>query len=266
MQQCRQADCINVIKPDRKYGDYTMKRLSTKLLTLGLTAIILTGCLTACKVNKHVNINADVKVNGEEVFSTKISTDSWEIPQINKVSVEHKKYFEEAVSELDGYFYEPVALLGTQLVSGTNYCFLCKPTVVAKNAAGYVVLTYIYVDLQGKATYLKDKKLALPGTETANDDGTPMVGGWSYSDSAVITDDIKNIVYKAVEAKGGAAYEPIAYIGSQVVAGTNHAILCKTIPSVSGQDAAASLILVYVYEDLEGNCEITDTEEIKLEI
>ena len=243
-----------------------MKRLSTKLLTIGLAAVIFTGCLTACKVNKSVNINADVKVNGEEVFSTKISTDSWEIPQINKVSVEHKKFFEDAVSKLDGYFYEPVALLGTQMVSGTNYCFLCKPTVTANNAMGSYVYTYIYVDLQGNATYQKDERLVLPGTEAVSEDGTPMTGGWAYAESAVITDDIKNVVYKAVEAKGGDQYEPIAYIGSQVVAGTNHAILCKTMPSASGQDAKSSLVIVYVYEDLQGNCEITDTEAVKLEI
>lgn len=242
-----------------------MKRL-TKLFTLGLTAVILTCGLTACKINKSVNINADVKVNGEEVFSTKISTDSWEIPQINKVSVENKKHFEEAVGQLDGYFYEPVALLGTQIVSGTNYCFLCKPTIDANNATGSFVYTYIYVDLQGKATFLKDERLVLPGTEAAGDDGTPMVGGWSYAESAVITDDIKNVIYKAVEAKGGDAYEPVAYVGSQIVSGTNHAILCKTMPSVSGQDTASSLVLVYVYEDLQGNCEITDTAVVKLEI
>ena len=128
------------------------------------------------------------------------------------------------------------------------------------------VYTYIYVDLQGKATFLKDERLVLPGTEAASDDGTPMVGGWNYAESAVITDDIKNAIYKAVEVKGGDAYEPVAYVGSQIVSGTNHAILCKTMPSVSGQDTASSLVLVYVYEDLQGNCEITDTAVVKLEI
>lgn len=243
-----------------------MKRLTTKLFTLGLTAVILTCGLTACKINKSVNINADVKVNGEEVFSTKISTDSWEIPQINKVTVDQKKYFEEAVGKLDGYFYEPVALLGTQIVSGTNYCFLCTPTITADNAMGSMVLTYVYVDLQGEATYLKDDRLVLPGTESASDDGTPMVGGWSYAESAAITDDVKNMVYKAAEANGGDLYEPIAYVGSQIVSGTNHAILCKTMPSASGKDTKSSLVLVYVYEDLQGNCEITSAEDIKLEI
>ena len=74
------------------------------------------------------------------------------------------------------------------------------------------------------------------------------------------------MINKASESLTGSYYEPIAYIGSQVVAGTNHAILCKTMPSVSGQETNSSLVLVYVYEDLQGNCEITDTEDIKIEI
>jgi hypothetical protein len=74
------------------------------------------------------------------------------------------------------------------------------------------------------------------------------------------------MVYKAAEAKGGDLYEPIAYVGSQIVSGTNHAILCKTMPSASGKDTKSSLVLVYVYEDLQGNCEITSAEDVKLEI
>lgn len=241
-----------------------MKKLSMKLMTLGLTAVILTCGLTACKVNKSVNVNANVKVNGEEVFSTQISTDSWEVPQINKVSVEQKKYFEEAAGELDGYFYEPVALLGTQTVSGTNYCFLCRPSVSGNNAVNSLVLTYIYVDLQGKASFLKDERLVLPGTEAEDADGAPLPGGWSYAESNEVTSDIRNILYSANEKLPDVTYEAIAYAGSQVVAGMNHAILCKTMPSSSGKDTKSSLVLVYVYEDLQGNCEITDTSDIKL--
>lgn len=241
-----------------------MKNVSMKLMTLGLTAVILICGLTACKINKSVNINADVKVNGEEVFSTQITTDSWEVPQINKVSVDEKKYFEEAVSELDGYFYEPVALLGTQIVSGTNYCFLCRPSVSGNNSVNSLVLTYIYVDLQGKASFLKDERLVLPGTEDTGADGTPLPGGWSYAESNEVTAYIRNVLYSANEKLTDVTYDAIAYAGSQVVSGTNHAIVCKTVSSDSDKNTKSSLAVVYVYEDLHGNCEIIDTAEIKL--
>ena len=64
----------------------------------------------------------------------------------------------------------------------------------------------------------------------------------------------------------GAVYEPVAYVGSQCVAGTNHAILCRVLPSVSGLSTPAALAIVYVYEDLDGNCEITSTEDIEMSL
>ena len=39
-----------------------MKNITTKILVLGLTATLLTCGITACKVNKDINVN--VNVNG----------------------------------------------------------------------------------------------------------------------------------------------------------------------------------------------------------
>ncbi|MBR3248255.1 MAG: hypothetical protein IKG03_07655 [Clostridiales bacterium] len=242
-----------------------MKNLTAKILTLGLASVILTSGLTACKIDKNINVNANVKINGEEVISTHIGTGSWEIVGSSEITDALKKIFADATGELDGYFYEPVALLGTQLVSGTNYCFLCRSAVTAHDAADPLMLTYIYVDTQGKASFLKDDSLLLPGAGTSSDNA-PVPGGWSNADSPEITEDVKKVLDKASETLTGVSYEAVAYAGSQVVAGTNHAILCKVTPSVSGTDSKASLALVYVYEDLQGNCEITDTSEVELGI
>lgn len=81
-------------------------------------------------------------------------------------------------------------------------------------------------------------------------------GGWNRADSPVITSDVKKLVDKAVENIEGARYIPVAYIGSQVVAGTNHCVLCKIAPVVPG--SVETYAIVYLYEDLEGNVEITD--------
>ena len=123
-------------------------------------------------------------------------------------------------------------------------------------------LTYINVDPSGNATFLKDDVLKLPGV---GDDGDK-VGGWSYAESVEITDDIKKVMEKATETLTGATYEPVAYIGSQVVAGTNHAILCKSTPSVAELNGATTYVLVYVYQDLQGNCEITETTDIEMKV
>ncbi len=90
-------------------------------------------------------------------------------------------------------------------------------------------------------------------------------GGWDISSSEYSLDkhaDAKNALDKALEGLNGADYEPVAYIGSQVVAGTNYCILCKITPVVP--NATPSYALVYVYEDLDGNAEIIDTQDIEI--
>ena len=59
--------------------------------------------------------------------------------------------FDKALEGLVGVNYTPVALLGTQLVSGTNYCFLCEATVVYPDAQPYYAVVTVYQDLEGKA-------------------------------------------------------------------------------------------------------------------
>ena len=73
---------------------------------------------------------------------------------------------------------------------------------------------------------------------------------------------ITEVVDKATEKLLGVEYEPVANIGSQVVAGTNHAVLCR-ITAVT-PDAPSYYALVYIYEDLEGNCEVTEITDIEL--
>lgn len=83
-----------------------------------------------------------------------------------------------------------------------------------------------------------------------------LTGGWSRAESPVITDDVKALLEKAAAQLTGVVYTPVAYVGSQVVAGTNHLVLCKAEPVVP--DAAQTYALLTIYEDLQGKAEITE--------
>ena len=54
-----------------------------------------------------------------------------------------------------GVDYVPVALLGTQLVAGTNYAVLCEARAVVPDAQPYYAIVFVYRDLQGGAELLK---------------------------------------------------------------------------------------------------------------
>ena len=69
--------------------------------------------------------------------------------------------FNKATEELVGCDYEPVALLGSQVVAGTNYCLLCKCTVVTPDAPVSYVLMYIYSGVDGTNEVLDIQDITL---------------------------------------------------------------------------------------------------------
>ncbi len=153
---------------------------------------------------------------------------------------ELRAIFEKALEGMLGVNYIPVACLGTQVVAGTNYCFLAQATVVYPDAMDLPVVP--------------------------NEDGTATVpeealmGGWAYAESYEVTDEMKDRLNKALETLVGASYEPVANLATQVVAGTNRCLLCKVTPVVP--NAVPHYALVYVYETLEGGAELLNVIDI----
>ena len=89
------------------------------------------------------------------------------------------------------------------------------------------------------------------------------LGGWEVNSGELSIEDnadAKLAFETATEELAGASYEPIALLGTQVVAGTNYCILCRE--SIVVPDSVPTYAKVYIYEDLEGNAEITSVEEV----
>ena len=78
-----------------------------------------------------------------------------------KLNKHVRNVFAKAVEKLLGCEYEAVALLGTRVVSGTNYCILCRPTPVVPDAVSHWGLAYIYEDLDGNVSLMEVKDLEL---------------------------------------------------------------------------------------------------------
>ena len=91
----------------------------------------------------------------------------------------------------------------------------------------------------------------------------PVAGGWTPAeDFGDITAERRAIFDKGMETLLGVDYAPLAYLGSQVVAGTNHVFLVKGTMVVPAQPV--SYALAYFYEDLQGNVKLMNVADLPI--
>ena len=93
-------------------------------------------------------------------------------------------------------------------------------------------------------------------------DSAMLAGGWTVAEDPTVTDKINNKFQLAMDSyQTGTitiSYIPVAYLGSQVVAGTNYAVLCKA----SEINKGSKWVIVYFYEDLEENLSVLDIADV----
>ena len=94
--------------------------------------------------------------------------------------------------------------------------------------------------------------------------GGPAVGSWAAAENTEITPDELAVFDKATEGLMGVKYEPVLLLGTQVVAGTNYAFLCKG--TVVYPDALPYWYILYVYQDVQGNVKVLDVENLELAV
>lgn len=157
-----------------------------------------------------------------------------------EIPADAQKEFDEAFEGFVGSTVKPFALLGTQVVNGVNYIFACEITGVTAEPQTSVAIVTInsntgivsFDDLivgtkTAKAlgyafTWLKNK--------TEDSDGAVRNGAAGKWEVNVSVDGVPQNVATAIGKLCdlmGATYKPIAYLGSQLVNGVNHAVLAE---------------------------------------
>ena len=217
-----------------------MRRLFTVILGM-LCAVSIMGC--GAKANNTesqattASQESTLTKEAEEISETNESapiTGGWVInndfdgtDDANAMSA-----FEKATEDLDGYRYDVAAVLGSQIVAGTNYLYLCRAEMVVPDAKPEYVILKVYEDLEGNAEITGSLRL-LEGKE-----------GWEYNDANPYMDEneeVNDAFDKALEGLTGVEYKPIAYIGHK---DNSYAVLTKiTITSV---EPLTSLSMVYI--------------------
>ena len=230
-----------------------MKRLSAIIL-----AIILVLSLAACSVSVNTNPATEATQVKEEQI-----TGGWEVytdTASTSMPEELLPAFMSVTDSVEDTTYAVVAYLGSQIVSGTNYQVLCTATPKDSKAASLKVLI-IYIDLEGKAQLSKVSDFNIADyTESAGKVAEQnLAGGWTVNsdiEPAKLPDNAQKAFDKAIAGYEGNELIPMALLGTQVVSGTNYAILCGS--AIKTEEPVNVLQVVTIYADLSDNAEITN--------
>ena len=155
--------------------------------------------------------------------------------------------------------YEPIALLGTQVVSGKNYLYLCKSTWTDYQENVSFVLLQIYQDLSGKSQVM-GSAILFP-TEESEEDGED----YSYNTGSYLPENIpaiQNAFKEAVPDDENAYYIPLAYIGKHTQEGKPEEDVIFAAKDPRGTDAKISYELFYIGKDKDGKAKLVKTEDV----
>ena len=155
--------------------------------------------------------------------------------------------------------YEPIALLGTQVVSGTNYLYLCKSTWTDYQENVSFVLLQIYQDLSGKSQVV-GSAILFP-TEESREEGEDYIDNTgSYLPENIPA--IQNAFKEAVPDDENAYYIPLAYIGKHTQEGKPEEDVIFAAKDPRGTDAKISYELFYIAKDKDGKAKLVKTEDV----
>ena len=227
-----------------------MKR-SFKAVAATMAAIMAMSCAV---------IPAYADETGTEISTVELGAPvagGWETPDESLALSKNpaaRTAFKKAVNKLKGSSYTAIAFLAAQVVAGTNYEILCRETPT-DGCEAHIKIMYIYEDLQGNAEVTGFKTII----------GEQLMGGYTANTDKYGLSKNKEIytAYKAATKElVGVSYEPVAYLGSQVVAGMNYLVLCRG--KVVVPNAKYSYYLISVYADLEGKISLGEINALAL--
>ena len=155
--------------------------------------------------------------------------------------------------------YEPIALLGTQVVSGTNYLYLCKSTWTDYQENVSFVLLQIYQDLSGKSEVM-GSAILFP-TEESREEGEDYIDNTgSYLPENIPA--IQNAFTEAVPDNENVSYIPLAYIGKHTQEGKPEEDVIFTAKKSKGKDAKTNYELLYIGSGKGGKAKLVKTEDV----
>lgn len=219
-----------------------------------LFTILIIICVLICGCK-----NNDVTIEERNIIG------GWDIDvsnENNNIPSKIKKVFESATKDYTKMKLTPITLLGTQIVSGTNYMYLCKAET--DTSFKWVIVT-IYNDLEGNSELKNVKYFNLNDYVNINSNNNTVqtLGGWTVNENSTIKleDNIQKIFDEVTNIDENIIYKPIALLGEQISTGTNYAVLATCY---NKQDNTLSIKLLTIYNDLESNSKLISSANVPL--
>ncbi len=233
---------INDSHIEYKKGDI-MKKIFFVALLIALL-IVVTGCQNPFKPNNN-KVTGGLELTNNNVFVAPENL----IEDYNK-----------AMDDYTGRSTDPIALLGTQVVAGTNYMFLCTEDKEYK-------VVVVYNDLENNSSITKATTFDFKQYVDKNNDidVEELVGGWTIEVPAKpieLSENVQAIFDKANENMVGATYYPISQVAHQNKDGKNYAILC--FGRLSDQNSTTGVFLLTIKEDENGADTIVSISHVDL--
>lgn len=177
----------------------------------------------------------------------------------SRVSKDEKAIFNQAVASLSAESDDsnnsndvPVAVIATQVTSGTNYAFLGYTD-------GAWAVFNISKDADGNVKLVGTKTVSVADVKTTDQSDSGMVGGWNASDAETGTlspKEVANAFSAASSTYTGVTLKPIALLGQQVTSGATYKILCAG--TTSTKDGQKQLYVVTLQDDANGTSSFSD--------
>ena len=153
-----------------------------KKLTFVIIAGLLAAMLAACGKSADQQTDAGKETTTQEVTTQEATTQpeeetteaggtlagGWTLAESDEITDERREIFDTAVADLEaeGIDCHPIMYLGSQVVAGTNHCYIADITDVPKNK-NYFALVFIYQDLEGNDKFVNMHELE--GVQYANE-------------------------------------------------------------------------------------------------
>ncbi len=192
----------------------------------------------------------------------------WQVADVARTEMDEKEatVFAAATEKLLGENYEPVCVLATQVVSGTNYAFLARGTSVTASPASSFLILKVYEDLQGNVKLESVSEIDVTDIHVRADVDDNILGGWTVKDTgkpgSLGSEEAQSSFEKAMAEVLGVGYNPIQLLATQVVNGTNYIALVRG--KALSVDDTPELYVISWYADLEGNSKVTEIKKFDL--